>query len=90
MRRILGDILPEEKEEPINIFESGLVPKHQILTEDEKANFLKHYNVSQRQLPRIKPDDPVIKQLGGKKGDVVKITRSDPDVGEYDYYRVVA
>lgn len=78
-----------EHEEEIDIFKSGLVPRHVILTEDEKAAILKQYNVAPRQLPRIKISDPVSKHLGAKKGDIIKIIRTDPAIGDYDYYRVV-
>jgi len=80
--------MPEQEEE-FDIFNSGLVPKHIILTEDERAAILKRYNVTPRQLPRIKSTDPVVKHLGAKKGDIIKIVRNDPGTGEYDYYRVV-
>ncbi len=78
-----------EQEEDIDIFQSGLVPKHLVLSEDEKAALLKQYNVAPRQLPRIKLSDPVVKRLGAKKGDIIKIIRTDTVVGEYNYYRVV-
>ena len=82
--------MAEEKEEQqLNIFESGLVSKHEILTEGEKETFLTNLNISLKQLPRIKHDDPVIKQLAGKRHDVVRITRADPNTGQYYYYRVV-
>lgn len=77
----------EEKE--IDIFQSSLVPKHEILNGEEKAELMRHLNVSPKQLPRIKDEDPVIKLLQGKKGDVVKITRKSYVAGEYHYYRVV-
>ncbi|MBI2970789.1 MAG: DNA-directed RNA polymerase subunit H [Candidatus Aenigmarchaeota archaeon] len=82
--------MAEDKDEQINIFESGLVPKHEILTEDQKAQFLKQYNISTKQLPRIRADDPVVKHLSGKRGDVMRITRNEPVIGEYYYYRIVA
>lgn len=78
-----------EQEEKIDILKVGLVPKHEVMTEEEKAEFLKKYNVSLRQLPRIKEEDLVIKRIGAKRGSVVKITRNDPELGEYYYYRVV-
>jgi DNA-directed RNA polymerase subunit H (RpoH/RPB5) len=78
-----------EKEEEIDIFQISLVPKHILLTEDEKAALLKQYNVTLKQLPRIKVSDPAVKRLGGKKGDIVKIIRTDETVGDYNYYRVV-
>ena len=79
----------KKEEVEIDIFQSNLVPKHQILSGDEKAALLKNLNVSPKQLPRVKDDDPVIKLLQGKKGDVVKITRKSQSAGEYHYYRIV-
>lgn len=78
----------EEKKE-INVFESGLVPRHEILSNEERERILEELNVTPKQLPRIKQSDPVIKQLGAKKGDILRIHRSDPVVGEYLYYRIV-
>ncbi len=78
-----------ENEEEIDIFKSGLVSKHVILTEDAKAALLKQYNVTPKQLPRIKSSDPVVKRLGAKKLDIIKIIRNDAGNGEYNYYRVV-
>ncbi|MBI4018916.1 MAG: DNA-directed RNA polymerase subunit H [Candidatus Aenigmarchaeota archaeon] len=76
----------EEKE--INIFESHIVPKHELLNDEEKALLLNELNASLNQLPRMNADDSVSKKLGAKKGDVVKITRVSE--GETTlYYRVV-
>ena len=80
--------MPTKKEE-INIFESELVPKHRILSEEEKKALLAKYNAKLSQLPRILTTDPVVKALGAKPGDVLEITRKNPEIGEYKYYRVV-
>ena len=40
-------------------------------------------------MPRIKVNDPAIKHLNPKPGDVVKIIRRSITAGEYVYYRVV-
>ncbi len=79
----------EEKEE-FNIFDSGLVSKQEIMNDEEKKKLLAEFNISIKQLPRIKQADPVVKILKGKKGDIVRIHRNDPVVGKYFYYRVVA
>jgi len=81
----------KEKEEKkhINIFESSIVPKHVILTADEKSELMKKLNITSKQLPRIKEDDAVVEEIGAKKGDVVKIIRNSQSAGEYIYYRVV-
>ena len=80
----------EKKEEiEIDIFQSELVPKHEIVTENEKAELLRSLKVTLKQLPRIKEDDPVAKKLGAKHGDVLRITSNSPVAGECYYYRVV-
>ena len=79
----------KKEEKDIDIFQSNLVPKHEILGGEEKSELLKRLNVSLKQLPRIKEEDPVIKLLQGKRGDVVKITRKSLVAGEYNHYRVV-
>jgi len=66
-----------------------LVPKHALLTDNEKQELLNQYKITLRQLPRILLDDAVIQNLGGKLGDVVKIIRKSPVAGEAVYYRVV-
>lgn len=77
------------EEKKVNIFESHLVPKHELLSEDKKAEVLKKLNISVKQLPRIKKDDPAIKPLKAKKADVIKITRESPTAEKEIYYRVV-
>jgi DNA-directed RNA polymerase subunit H len=66
-----------------------LVPKHEIISESEKEELLKKYGITLRQLPRILLNDPAIKHLNPKVGDVVRIIRKSPTAGEVEYYRVV-
>ena len=73
----------------IDVFLSKLVPKHEILNEDEKIILLKKLNAVERQLPKIKSSDPAVKTIGAKKGDVLKIIRGSEIAGESIYYRVV-
>lgn len=73
----------------IDILKHDLVPKHVLLNEQEKQEVLERYGISLKQLPRILASDPVIKLLGGKPGDVVKISRKSPTAGKSVYYRVV-
>ncbi|MCS7109577.1 MAG: DNA-directed RNA polymerase subunit H [Candidatus Micrarchaeota archaeon] len=65
-----------------------LIPKHEILSEEEEKKILEKYNVTKEQLPRIKIDDPAIRHLNPKKGDIVKIYREDRHA-KWTYYRVV-
>ena len=71
------------------ILEHVLVPKHEILNKDEVKTILQKFGVTVDLLPRIKADDPVVKVIEAKRGDVIKITRASPTAGESVYYRVV-
>lgn len=73
----------------IDIFSNELVPKHEVLDDEKKAELLKTLNISSTQLPKILAADPAAKAIGAKKGDVVKISRKSPTAGEYNYYRIV-
>lgn len=78
-----------DKSEDMEILKSDLIPKHEILSGDEKSKVFEQFNINPKQLPRIKEDDPVVKLLGAKKGDVIRIVRKEEVTGEYVYYRVV-
>ena len=66
-----------------------LVPKHTKLSNKEIDELLNTYNVSKRQLPRISKNDAAIKDMKLKVGDIVKIKRVSPTVGEFNFFRVV-
>ncbi len=63
-----------------------LVPKHEVLSETEKKDFLEKNNFSIDQLPQISIKDPAIKNLKIKKDDIIKITRG---TSAHNYYRRV-
>jgi DNA-directed RNA polymerase subunit H len=73
----------------IEIDKHELVPKHILLEEREKEEVLQKFGITVRQLPRISMEDPVIKEVNPKIGDVIKIVRKSPTAGESVYYRVV-
>ncbi|KUK45280.1 MAG: DNA-directed RNA polymerase subunit H [Methanothrix harundinacea] len=66
-----------------------LVPAHILLSPEESEEMLKSYGVDSAQLPKIHVSDPVVKEIGGKVGDVVKIIRKSPTSGESVFYRLV-
>lgn len=72
-----------------NIFEHVLVPKHEILTTEEKEELLAKYRVKPYQLPKIKSSDPAIKAIGARPGDIVRVIRKSPTAGKYIAYRYV-
>ncbi|AEH60372.1 RNA polymerase Rpb5 [Methanosalsum zhilinae DSM 4017] len=65
------------------------IPKHEIMAEDEIKSVLKEYDIEKEQLPKIKANDPVVKEIDASVGDVVKITRISPTAGKAYYYRLV-
>jgi len=73
----------------VDISKHILVPKHEILSEEEVKKLLEKYNITKSQLPKILASDPMVKKIGAKVGDVIKITRKSPTAGESIFYRVV-
>lgn len=77
------------KELQFNITRHVLVPKHELITNQEEIDHLmKTFSLkSKSQLPLILKSDPVSRYFGLKSGDIVKITRVSPSSGEYFIYR---
>jgi len=71
------------------ILDHELVPKHILLTKEEKKALLKQLKIRPEQLPWIRASDPVAKLIGAKPGDIVKIIRKSPTAGESIAYRFV-
>ncbi len=72
-----------------SVLDHVLVPKHRILSEEEKRSLLEKFNISEVQLPKILSTDPAVKALGAKPGDVIEIERPSPTAGKTLYYRLV-
>ncbi len=72
-----------------NIFDHDLVPLHIKLNDEEIEELLEKYQIKKYQLPKIMDNDPAIKAIQAKSGDVVKIIRNE-SLGEAGvYYRYV-
>jgi DNA-directed RNA polymerase subunit H len=73
----------------LNVLDHEMVPKHEILTQQEKKEILEKFGVEKEQLPVILESDPVAKAIGAKAGDVLRIIRKSQTAGETVYYRTV-
>jgi DNA-directed RNA polymerase subunit H len=73
----------------VDILDHVLVPRHRILSAEEKEAVLKKYNIKPSQLPKMLVSDPVAVAIGAKPGDVIEIIRKSPVAGETLAYRVV-
>lgn len=67
-----------------------LVPKHEILGEEETEQLYERYDIDPTNLPTILGSDAALKGLDVKLGDVIKITRKSATAGTSTFYRRVA
>jgi DNA-directed RNA polymerase subunit H len=73
----------------VDVLKHSLVPKHEVISEDEVNSLLEGFSITKGQLPKILVTDPVVKKIKAKAGDVVKITRESKTAGTAVMYRVV-
>ena len=78
-----------ENELVVDITEHELVPKHELLTTNDKNKLLETFSIKDIQLPKILSNDPISRYFGAKKGQVFKITRPSETAGTYISYRIV-
>ena len=72
-----------------NVTEHTLVPKHEIISTEDKEDLMSKYNLeTEDQLPLIKKNDPVAKYHGMRVGNVCKITTHSETHGVYTKYRL--
>ena len=85
---IIGGSLVE-KEQEINILKHNLVPEHTIISDEGRKELLTKLNIIPEQLPKIRWNDPVVKAIEAKPGDILKIIRKSETAGVTTYYRIV-
>ena len=66
-----------------------LVPNHEIMSEDEISEEFSNVDYDYKDLPKIRPDDPVVKAIGAEPGNVLRITRESQTAGVFVTYRIV-
>lgn len=71
------------------VTEHEMVPKHEVLSSEEKEELLDEMEIKAEQLPKIKKNDAVVKELDTSVGDVLRIVRNSPTAGKSTYYRLV-
>jgi DNA-directed RNA polymerase subunit H len=73
----------------LNVLDHAMVPDHQIMTEEELTGLLSLFTITSEQIPRIYHDDPAVKTIGAKPGDVIRIIRTSHTAGRAESYRLV-
>jgi DNA-directed RNA polymerase subunit H len=66
-----------------------IVPEHIKLEDEEVEELLRNYNITKDKLPLIRVTDPIVKAIGAKPGQVLKIVRKQSPAGEAVAYRLV-
>ncbi len=69
--------------------EHKMVPRHDIVDENELKQILIEYHIEKEQMPKIRESDPSARAIQARIGDVVRITRVSPTAGKAIFYRLV-
>lgn len=72
-----------------DLFEHEHVPKHEILTDEERGEVLKRFHAKPYQFPWINVNDPISIILGAEPGDIIKATGKSSTAGRSESYRYV-
>jgi DNA-directed RNA polymerase subunit H len=75
--------------EKVDITKHILIPKYAKVTEQEKQALFDKYNISFNELPFLFKNDPSLKELKVKEGDIIKVIRKSPTAGETVVYKGV-
>ena len=72
-----------------NVLDHEMQPTFRILSNDEKQEIMKRYNiVKDKEFPDISRFDPVSQAIGVRPGQLIEITRSSPTAVKSLYYRI--
>lgn len=73
----------------INLIDHIMIPKHEVLTDEEAYKLLTEYDIKKKKLPKILLNDPVAEYYNMKVGQICRIIRSSETAGLGVAYRVV-
>ena len=73
----------------IDIQDHMLVPKHEIMTDEEISEEFSDADYDFKDLPKIRANDPVVEAIGAEPGNVLRITRESQTAGVFITYRIV-
>jgi DNA-directed RNA polymerase subunit H len=72
-----------------DVMKHDLVPRHEVLSDEEQREILERYGVTPDQLPKIFANDAVARAVRAKAGQIIRIRRKSPTAGEAVAYRYV-
>ncbi|MCG2879833.1 MAG: DNA-directed RNA polymerase subunit H [Vulcanisaeta sp.] len=71
------------------VLEHEYMPKAEIVPKEEVKEILKQLNAKVFQLPWIRASDPLVRAIGAKPGNVIRIIRKSDTAGVFVTYRFV-
>lgn len=72
-----------------NVLDHNMVPKHTVLSEEEKNEIYKKYNImNDKQIAEISRFDPVALSIGIRPGEICEIERKSTTAISSYYYRI--
>ncbi|KAK1378486.1 DNA-directed RNA polymerase, RPB5 subunit [Heracleum sosnowskyi] len=73
----------------VNITKHKMLPKHEIVSDEEQQRLLNKLDVQPSQIPRMLVTDPIVKYYRLEKGQILKVTYDGPSTGAIVTYRCV-
>lgn len=72
-----------------DVMKHDLVPRHEVLSDEDARGILEKYGVTPDQLPKLYASDPVARAVRARPGQIIKIKRKSPTAGESIAFRYV-
>lgn len=72
-----------------DVMKHELVPRHEVLSDEEARSVFTRYGVTPDQLPKVHATDAVARAVHARPGQVLRIRRKSPTAGESIAYRYV-